>query len=129
MVAQVIDVLQLVLLRREAQHELEARCRLHSKADYDKVAGIVRGCVPNPLSRHRQIGWSGNGGFRSRGLDVRFSSRPIEVKHFQTIHHTSVDVAHGLALPFGICTKTIPSWGSRTKWNNLWGDLAMLVCE
>jgi hypothetical protein len=32
--------------------------------------------------------------------DVRFSNRPIRVKHFQTIHHYSVDVAHGLvAIP------------------------------
>jgi hypothetical protein len=31
-------------------------------------------------------------------IDVRFSNRPFGVKHFQTIHHCSVDVAHGLAL-------------------------------
>jgi hypothetical protein len=30
--------------------------------------------------------------------NVRFSNRPFEVKHFQTIHHCSVDVAHGLVL-------------------------------
>ena len=40
--------------------------------------------------------------FRS-GND-RFSNRPFGVKRFQTIHHTSVDVAHGLALLFGIGT-------------------------
>src|SRR5260370_10309881 len=28
---------------------------------------------------------------------VRFSNRPFGVKRFQTIHHHSVDVAHGLA--------------------------------
>jgi hypothetical protein len=38
-------------------------------------------------------------------LDVRFSNRPFEVKHFQTIRHCSVDVAHGLVLLFGIGTK------------------------
>src|SRR3974390_230632 len=37
--------------------------------------------------------------------DVRFSNRPFEVKHFQTIRHCSVDVAHGLVLLFGIGTK------------------------
>jgi hydroxypyruvate reductase len=42
-----IDILQLVPLRPEVQKELEARYRLHSKADFDKVAGIVRGCVTN----------------------------------------------------------------------------------
>jgi hypothetical protein len=37
--------------------------------------------------------------------DVRFSERPFEVKHFQAIHHCSVDV--GLALPFGIGTRVL----------------------
>ena len=37
-------------------------------------------------------------------FDVRFSNRPFEVKHFQTIRRYSVDVAHGLALLFGIGT-------------------------
>src|SRR5450759_1967712 len=55
--------------------------------------------------------------------DVRFSNRPFEVKHFQTIHHCSVDVAHGLALLFGIGTKALPLWDSRTRRNNLWVGL------
>ena len=50
-----------------------------------------------------------------RVSNVRFSNRPFEVKHFQTIHHYSVDVAHGLALLFGIGTKALPLWVSRTK--------------
>jgi hypothetical protein len=41
---------------------------------------------------------------RSR-MDVRFSNRPFGVKRFQAIHHSSVDVAHGLALLFGLGTK------------------------
>ena len=45
---------------------------------------------------------------------VRFSNRPFEVKHFQTIHHCSVDVAHGLVLLFGIGTKALPAWDPRT---------------
>src|SRR5262245_6800294 len=36
---------------------------------------------------------------------VRFSNRPFGVKRFQTIHHYSVDVAHGLVLLFGIGTR------------------------
>ena len=56
---------------------------------------------------------------KSEKLNVRFSNRPFRVKRFQTIHHHSVDVAHGLALLFGIGTKALPSWGSRTRWNNL----------
>ena len=42
-----IDVLQLVPLRPEVQKELEARYRIHSRADFDKVAGIVRAAVTN----------------------------------------------------------------------------------
>ena len=56
---------------------------------------------------------------------VRFSNRPVRVKHFQAIHHSSVDVAHGLALLFGLGTKALPSWDSKTRWNNLLGDLAV----
>ena len=55
--------------------------------------------------------------------DVRFSNRPFGVKHFQTVHHCSVDVAHWLALLFGIGTKALPSWDSRTRRNNLWAAL------
>lgn len=56
---------------------------------------------------------------------VGFSNRPFRVKRFQTIHHYSVDVAHGLVLLFGIGTKALPSWDSKTRWNNLWGGLAV----
>src|SRR5215510_14731281 len=38
-------------------------------------------------------------------LNVRFSNRPFRVKRCQTIHHYSVDVAHGLVLLFGIGTR------------------------
>jgi hypothetical protein len=60
-------------------------------------------------------------------LNVRFSNRPFRVKRFQTIQHYSVDVAHGLVLLFGIGTKALPSWDSKTRWNNLWRDLAVEV--
>ena len=42
-----IDILQLVPLRPEVQKDLEARYKLHGKADFDKVCGIIRGCVTN----------------------------------------------------------------------------------
>src|SRR5262245_34478108 len=57
--------------------------------------------------------------------DVRFSNRPFGIKHFQTIHDCSVDVARGLVLLFGIGTRALPSWDSKTGWNNLWGGLAV----
>jgi hypothetical protein len=55
----------------------------------------------------------------------RFSNRPFGVKRFQTIHHYSVDVARRLALLFGIGAKALPSWDSKTRWNNLSGGLAV----
>src|SRR6478752_6534886 len=55
----------------------------------------------------------------------RFSNRPFGVKRLPTIHRCSVDVAHGLVLLFGIGTKALPSWDSKTRWNNLSGGLAV----
>ena|SRR3984893_8225880 len=40
-------------------------------------------------------------------INVRFSNRPFRVKRFQTIHRSSVDVARGLALLFGIGSKAL----------------------
>ena len=57
--------------------------------------------------------------------DIRFSNRPFGVKHFQTVHHFSVDVTHGLVLLFGIGTKALPPWDSRTRRNNLSRGLAV----
>ena len=65
-------------------------------------------------------------GDRGQGAYVRFSNRPIGVKRFQTIHQHSVDVARGLVLLFGIGTRALPSWDSRTRRNNLLGGLAVL---
>ena len=56
-----------------------------------------------------------------------FSNRPFGVKRFQTIHHYGVDVAHGLVLLFGIGTKALPSWDSKTRRNNLLDGLAVSV--
>ena len=39
---------------------------------------------------------------------------------FQAIHHFSVDVSRRLSLLFGIGTKALPSWGSKTRRNNLY---------
>ena len=44
---------------------------------------------------------------------------------FQTNHYHGVDVARGLVLLFGIGTKALPVWGSKTRRNNLWGGLAV----
>jgi len=60
-----------------------------------------------------------------QSLHVRFSNRPFRVKHFQTFRHNSVDVARGRVLLFGIGTRALPSWDSKTRRNNLWGGLAV----
>jgi hypothetical protein len=71
------------------------------------------------LSQH-DIGQSRLMHSASIPANVRFSNRPFGVKHLQTIrHHCCVDVAHGLVLLFGIGTKAVPSWDSKTRWNNL----------
>ena len=57
--------------------------------------------------------------------DVRFSNRPFGVKHFQTVRRCSVDVTHGLVLLFGIGTKALPSWDSKTRWSDLLVGLAV----
>ncbi len=59
--------------------------------------------------------------------NVGFSNRPFRVKRFQTIHDCGVNVARGLALLSGLGTKALPSWVSKTRWNNLSGDLAVNV--
>ena len=73
------------------------------------------------------MGWLGapRQGQVSAEANVRFSNRPVWVKRFQAIHRHSVDVAHGLVLLFGIGTRALPSWDSRTRWNNLLGGLAV----
>jgi hypothetical protein len=48
-------------------------------------------------------------------LNVCFSNRPVGVKRFQAIHYCGVGVTHGLVLLFGIGTKAVPSWDSRTR--------------
>ena len=62
-----------------------------------------------------------------RFCDVRFSNRPVGVKHFQTIHRCGVDVTHGLALLYGIGTRALPSWDPRMRRNNLYRGLAVSV--
>src|SRR5208282_1171863 len=47
------------------------------------------------------------------------------VKRIQAVHCYGVDVAHGLVLLFGIGSKALPSWESRTRRNNLLGGLAV----
>src|SRR5882757_7636953 len=58
-------------------------------------------------------------------INVRFSNRPFGVKRFQTIHHCNVDLARGLVLLFGIGTRALPSWDSKTRRNNLLVGLAV----
>ena len=63
-------------------------------------------CITANLARRRRLRVNRyRPRFASGRPDVRFSNRPFGVKHFQTIHRYSVDVARGLVLLFGIGTK------------------------
>ena len=75
-------------------------------------------CGPSPL-------WVISDVLPAHVRHVRFSNRPFRVKHFQTIRRCSVDVAHGLALLFGIGAKALPLWDSRMRWSNLCSGLAV----
>ena len=44
---------------------------------------------------------------------------------FRLSTNSSVDVARGLSLLFGHGTKALPSWDSKTRWNNLSVGLAI----
>src|SRR6476620_12544040 len=44
---------------------------------------------------------------------------------FRLSTYCSVDVARRLVLLSGIGTKALPSWDSKTRWNNLMGGLAV----
>ena len=57
----------------------------------------------------------------------RFSNRPVGVKHFQTVHHCSVDVARGLALLFGIGTRALV-WGFLCQ-GILQGGICRFLCS
>ena len=91
--------------------ELAAACRHQGGRSKSKNPAA-------PASQREALeDWSNYGA--TRGADVCFSNRPSGVKRFQTIHHLSVNVARGLVLLFGIGTKALPSWDSKTRWNNL----------
>ena len=100
--------------------QLIDRVRLASIAGYE---------APPPLTSPPRVmsALVISGHEQSAPADVRFSNRPFGVKRFQTIHHYSVDVARGLVLLFGIGTKALPSWDSKTRWNNLYCGLAVRV--
>src|SRR2546425_5141109 len=67
-----------------------------------RTCELTSSIVPRGTSFHRSVELE----CPSIGLDAaRFSNRPFRVKRFQTIHHYSVDVAHGLVLLFGIGTR------------------------
>jgi hypothetical protein len=53
--------------------------------------------------------------WRKHGGEVRFSNRPFEVKHFQTIRHCSVDVASRARASLRNRRRALPPWDSRTR--------------
>src|SRR5260370_23066350 len=78
------------------------------------------------------IGRLGSSAFRLSAAAVAtslagscFSNRPFGVKRFQTIRRCGGYVTRGLVLLFGIGTRALPSWDSKTRWNNLLVGLAV----
>ena len=57
--------------------------------------------------------------------DVRFSNRPVGVKHFQTLHNGGVNITRGFMLLYGLGTEARPSWDLKMRWNDLCGDLTV----
>ena len=50
---------------------------------------------------------------------------PLGSSAFRLSTNSSVDVAHGLSLLFGLGTKALPSWDPRKRWSDLRGGLAV----
>ena len=99
----------------------------HSRIFWRDGAGATRALSGPSLQTIAEYRSGSNSEVELADADFRFSNRPVEVKHFQAIHGCSVDVSHGLALLFGIGTKALPSWDSKTRRNNLSGGLAVSV--
>ncbi len=98
-------------------------CQVHSHP-FASVHGVSVVNLWSVLHRPLRLVQSSTD-WSSPNRDVRFSNRPVGVKHFQTIHHCGVDVSRGLVLLFGIGTKALPSWDPRTRRNNLYRGLAV----
>ncbi len=56
--------------------------------------------------------------------EVRFSNRPFWVKHFQTVHHRRVECRSRARASLRTRHWALPSWDSKTRWNNLSVGLA-----
>src|SRR5262249_23165302 len=88
-----------------------------------KGAGIVdSGTVPAARRRGDRIAAP----FAALNMSASLIGR-LGSSAFRLSTNSSVDVAHGLSLLFGLGTKALPSWDSKTRWNNLSVDLAVNV--
>jgi hypothetical protein len=72
--------------------------------------------------------FGGKGDIGERSVDVRLltqSGHPGSAYScLRPANLMTVDVTHGLVLLFGIGTRALPAWDSKTRWNDLSGDLA-----
>ena len=110
-------------------------CKQNRPAEIDQIEAARRKSACPGRTRRRTFptpnrspcgSWHLQSHYRTdRKTDVHFSNRPFRVKHFQTVRRCSVDVAHGLALLFGIGAKALPLWDSRMRWSNLCSGLAV----
>ena len=87
-------------------------------------------CSPPPLRKSTSsrllrctptsaVGHSRPGRASSRSGHVRFSNRPFGVKHFQTIRRAVSMSLTGSCFSSESAPRALPSWDSRTRWNNL----------
>ena len=116
-----------VVLRPRHNDGLGSSCAFTSmdwSSDPGSKGPLTPGCAPRQMAGAKCRNGSVTTDLRLSHY-VRFSNRPFEVKRFQAIHRHSFDVARGLALLFGLGTKALPSWDSRTRWNNLCRGLAV----
>ena len=104
-----------------------ALCNGYSLALCDQAASEKWHTTDRLFLNRRDVRFGSKADMCSALAHVRFSNRPFWVKHFQTIHGYGVDVAHGLVLLFGIGTRALPLWDSRTRRNNLSDGLAARV--
>src|SRR5262245_50206187 len=86
------------------------------------VFGTSCACDRTIIHRHSSAALRDFGPPMSASLIGRLGSSA-----FRLSTNSSVDVAHGLSLLFGLGTKALPSWDSKARWNNLWRDLAVSV--
>src|SRR3974390_1321332 len=108
---------------RQARRRNQGHLGAHLNALLAREVG-GQGCLPNsslaiiPALAHKRTYCA------ATAMSASLIGRPGS-SAFRLFHYYSVDVARGLVLLFGLGTRALPSWDSKTRWNNLLVDLAV----